>query len=152
MDQAVSRPSGAALVEPSRAALDASVERRVPSNGRILIVEDEAGLAEVLSLHLEAAGYETEVCQDGLAALYAVERRPPSLVVLDLHVPQISGFRLMQLLKQRGGLRVPVVVTTALSFQEAEDAVRSGADDFMTKPFMPDELVTRVGRLLARVR
>ena len=145
MDQAVLRPSSAAVAERAHAG--------APRAARILIVEDETGLAEVLSLHLTAAGYETVVCHDGLAALYEVERAAPNLVVLDLHVPQISGFRLIQLLKQRGDLpRIPVVVTTALSFQEAEDAVRSGADDFMTKPFMPDELVTRVGRLLERVR
>ena len=147
MDQSVLRRSGAAVTDPERP------DARAPSAGRILIVEDETGLAEVLSLHLEAAGYETVICHDGLTALYEVEREAPSLVVLDLHVPQISGFRLIQLLKQRTGqARIPVVVTTALSFPEAEDAVRSGADDFMTKPFMPDELVTRVGRLLERVR
>ena len=147
----VLRPNSEAVVEP---ALPHSGPSPAPqSAGRVLIVEDEAGLAEVISLHLEAAGYETVVCHDGLAALYEVDRQAPNLVVLDLHVPQISGFRLIQLLKQRGGAtRIPVVVTTALSFQEAEDAVRSGADDFMTKPFMPDELVTRVGRLLERVR
>ena len=147
MDQAVLRPSSAAgtTLEPP-----GSVAR---SAGRVLIVEDEAGLAEILSLHLEAAGYETVVCHDGLSALYEVERAAPNLVVLDLHVPQISGFRLMQLLKQRGGQqRIPVIVTTAPSFPEAEDAVRSGADDFITKPFLPDELVTRVARLLDRVR
>jgi DNA-binding response OmpR family regulator len=147
MDEAVLRPSSAAVVTPTRS------EESTRSPGRVMIVEDEAGLAEVLSLHLEAAGYETVVCHDGLAALYEVEREAPSLVVLDLHVPQISGFRLIQLLKQRGGQpRIPVVVTTALSFQEAEDAVRAGADDFMTKPFLPDELVNRVGRLLDRLR
>ena len=148
MDQAVLRSNSAAVTAPARA------EATVPSAGRILIVEDEAGLAEVLSLHLEAAGYETVICHDGLAALYEVDRLAPSLVVLDLHIPQISGFRLIQLLRQRGGgqPRIPVVVTTALSFPEAESEVRSGADDFMTKPFMPDELVTRVRRLLDRVR
>ena len=146
MDRAVLHPSSAAEVVP------APPEAGARAAGRILIVEDEAGLAEVLSLHLEAAGYETVVCQDGLSALYEAERAVPSLVVLDLHVPQISGFRLIQLLKQRSGPRIPVVVTTALSFQEAEDAVRSGADDFMTKPFLPDELVIRVARLLERVR
>lgn len=145
MDQAVLHPSSAAVAEPAQPG--------ARPRARILIVEDEGGLAELLSLHLEAAGHETVVCQDGLAALYEVDRQAPDLVVLDLHIPQISGFRLMQLLRQRSGMpRIPVVVTTALSFQEAEDAVRLGADDFMTKPFMPDELVTRVGRLLERVR
>ncbi|HEU5315960.1 MAG TPA: response regulator transcription factor [Chloroflexota bacterium] len=148
MVQPVSASSGAATTvqEPPQA--------QVPAHrGRILIVEDEPGLAEVLSLHLEGAGFETTVCHDGLSALFELERGAPSLVLLDLHLPQVSGFRLIQLLKQRADApRVPVMVVTALSFPEAEEAVRAGADDFITKPFLPDEVVTRVERLLERVR
>jgi len=121
--------------------------------GRILIVEDEPGLAEVLSLHLEAAGFETTVCHDGLSAIYELDRTTFRVVLLDLHLPEVSGFRLIQLLKQRADSpRLPVIVITALSFQEAEDVVRAGADDFISKPFMPDEVVSRVERLLDRVR
>ena len=145
MDQPVPTSGTAATTLQERAAL--------APRGRVLVVEDEPGLAEVLSLHLEAAGYETTVCHDGLAALYELDRQAPALVVLDLHLPQVSGFRLIQLLKQRAnGPRIPVMVITALSFPEAEEAVRAGADDFITKPFLPDEVVTRVERLLERVR
>jgi len=123
------------------------------SRGRILIVEDEPGLAEVLSLHLEAAGFETTVCHDGLSAIYELDRATPRVVLLDLHLPEVSGFRLIQLLKQRADSPgLPVIVITALSFQEAEEVVRAGADDFISKPFMPDEVVSRVERLLNRVR
>ena len=125
----------------------------VTSRGRILIVEDEPGLAEVLSLHLEAAGFETTVCHDGLSAIYELDRATPRVVLLDLHLPEVSGFRLIQLLKQRADSPgLPVIVITALSFQEAEDVVRAGADDFISKPFLPDEVVSRVERLLDRVR
>lgn len=118
----------------------------------ILIVEDEPGLAEVLAVHLQAAGYTPLIAHDGLEALYALERVTPCAVLLDLHLPQVSGFRLIQLLKQRSDMpRVPVIVLTALSFEEAQDAVRAGADDFLTKPFLPAEVVTRVGRLLERL-
>jgi DNA-binding response OmpR family regulator len=147
MDQPVPIPQGAAIT------LEERPSARTKPRGRVLIVEDEPGLAEVLSLHLIAAGFETGVCHDGLAALYELERESPSLVLLDLHLPQVSGFRLIQLLKQRADTpRVPVMVITALSFPEAEEAVRAGADDFITKPFLPDEVVTRVERLLERVR
>ena len=123
------------------------------SRGRVLIVEDEPGLAEVLALHLEAVGYEPVVCHDGLSALYEMDRAVPHVVLLDLHLPEVSGFRLIQLLKHRADApRLPVIVITALAFQEAEEAVRAGADDFITKPFMPDEVVTRVDRLIERVR
>jgi len=125
----------------------------VTSRGRILIVEDEPGLAEVLSLHLEAAGFETTVCHDGLSAIYELDRATPRVVLLDLHLPEVSGFRLIQLLKQRADSPgLPVIVITALSFQEAEEVVRAGADDFISKPFLPDEVVSRVERLLNRVR
>ena len=107
------------------------------------MVEDEPGLAEVLAVHLQAGGYHPIVVHDGLEALYALERVTPHAVLLDLHLPQVSGFRLIKLLKQRPDMpRVPVIVLTALSFQEAEDAVRAGADDFLTKPFLPAEVVT----------
>jgi DNA-binding response OmpR family regulator len=87
-----------------------------------------------------------------LEALYALDRITPQAVLLDLNVPQVSGFRLIQLLKQRADTpQVPVVVITALSFQEAEEAVRAGADDFVTKPFLPEEVVGRVDRVIARL-
>ena len=123
-----------------------------PALRSVLIVEDEPGLAEVLAVHLQAAGYQPIIAHDGLEALYALDRLTPHAVLLDLHLPQVSGFRLIQLLKQRPDMpRVPVIVLTALSFQEAEDAVRAGADDFVTKPFLPAEVVTRVDRLLERL-
>src|SRR6266545_1765635 len=122
MGQPVPSTEGAATTLEERSPIPP------PTRGRILIVEDEA-------------------------ALYELERESPTLVLLDLHLPQVSGFRLIQLLKQRADApRVPVMVITALSFPEAEEAVRAGADDFITKPFLPDEVVTRVERLLERVR
>ncbi len=106
----------------------------------------------MLAVHLQAAGYTPLIAHDGLEALYALDRVTPRAILLDLHLPQVSGFRLIQLLKQRSDMpRVPVIVLTALSFEEAQDAVRAGADDFLTKPFLPAEVVTRVGRLLERL-
>jgi DNA-binding response OmpR family regulator len=120
--------------------------------GRVLIVDAEYGLPESLALHLSAAGYEPAVVTDGLTALYEVESTRPDVVLLDLYLPQVSGFRLIHLLKQRTGATPPrVIVMTALSFQEAADAFQSGADDFIHKPFLPAEIVTRVDQVLARV-
>jgi DNA-binding response OmpR family regulator len=127
--------------------IEAGVDR-----GTILVVEDEPGLADILAVNLSASGYQPEVVHDGLEALYALDRFTPRAVLLDLHIPQVSGFRLIHLLKQRTDMpNVPVIVITALSFQEAEEVVRAGADDFITKPFHPEEVVTRVERVLARV-
>lgn len=117
----------------------------------VLIVEDEPGLAEVLALNLQASGFETLTAHDGLQALYLLDQSVPDVVVLDLQLPQVSGFRLIQLLRSRTATaRIPIVVITALSFREAEDVVRRGADAFLTKPFVPEEVVNCVERLVAR--
>jgi DNA-binding response OmpR family regulator len=119
------------------------------TKGAVLVVEDEPGLADVLAVHLRAAGYEPVVAPDGLAALHALDRATPAAVVLDLHLPQVSGFRLLEVLKQRPETAgVPVLVLTALSFSEAREVARAGAEAFLTKPFAPSEVVRQVARLL----
>ena len=118
---------------------------------KVLIIEDEAGLAEVLALNLQASGFETVTAHDGLQALYLLDRSVPDVVVLDLQLPQVSGFRLIQLLRSRTDTAtIPIVVITALSFREAEDVVRRGADAFLTKPFVPEAVVKCVERLVSR--
>jgi DNA-binding response OmpR family regulator len=109
----------------------------------ILVVEDDPPFAELLQLHLVAAGYGARVVTDGLAALWAFEEERPALVTLDLALPAISGFRLVRLFKRRRP-EIPVLVVTALAFEEAEDTAYAGADDFLTKPFDPDQLVQKV--------
>ena len=117
--------------------------------GPVLVVEDEAGLAEVLALHLGAAGYAPVVAPDGLAALHALDGPPPRAILLDLDLPQVSGFRLLEVLRQRPALAgVPVLVLTALSFAEARGVARSGVADFVTKPYDPGAIVRRLDRLL----
>ena len=149
------------MVESARAQpeLDASVglgthdRSGSGAKGTVLVVEDEPGLAEVLAVHLAAAGYAPVVARDGLEALAALERAAPAAVLLDLQLPRVSGFRLLQLLRPGGGApRVPVVVLSALSFGEARDALRAGADAFLTKPFRPAEAVAQAERLIAAAR
>jgi DNA-binding response OmpR family regulator len=116
--------------------------------GAVLVVEDEPGLADVLAVHLRAAGYAPVVAPDGLAALHALDRAPPVAIVLDLRLPHVSGFRLLDLVKQRPETAgVPVLVLTALSFSEAREVARAGADAFLTKPFDPAEVARQVERL-----
>jgi DNA-binding response OmpR family regulator len=116
---------------------------------RLLLVEDEPGLAEVLALHLRWAGCDVDVAGDGLEALYALERARPDAVLLDLELPRVSGFRVLQLLKGDGATAaIPVLVLTALSFQEAREVAQAGADDFLTKPVAPRTVVARVWQLL----
>lgn len=117
--------------------------------GSVLVAEDEPGLADVLALHLRAAGYDPVVAPDGLEALHALDRPIlPVAIVLDLHLPRVSGFRVLEVLKQRPETAgIPVLVLTALSFAEVRGVARAGVDDFLTKPFHPTEVVRRVERL-----
>ncbi len=116
---------------------------------RVLVVDDDATVAEVLLTYLERAGYEVEHAADGPTALAAAEQRPPDLVVLDLMLPGIDGLEVCRRLRERGP--VPIVMLTALG--EESDRVlglEMGADDYVTKPFSPRELVLRVGSVLRR--
>jgi len=117
----------------------------------VLLIEDEPGLAEILALNLRLAGYQVETALDGLTAWQRFEADPPDVVVLDLGLPAISGFRLLQLM--RDSTPSPsVIVITALDFEEAEEVASYGVDGFMTKPFEPKALVRQVEYALARRR
>ena len=117
----------------------------------VLLIEDEPGLLEILALNLRAAGYQVETAQDGLVAWQRFEAAPPDVVVLDLGLPTMSGFRLLELIRDSAS-SPPVIVITALSFEEAEEVVARGVDGFMTKPFEPRALVRQVEYVLARRR
>lgn len=122
-----------------------------PSKPKILIVEDEPGMAEILRLNLQASNYGVVVAADGLRALQVFESEAPDLVTLDLDVPKVSGYRLIRLFKQAGSSSpVPVIVITASDYEEAEEVVDAGADDFITKPFDPAELVEKIDYVLSR--
>jgi len=117
---------------------------------RVLIVEDNRDIAYGLRNNLEIEGYEVEVAEDGPAGLAAARRDPPALVVLDLMLPEMDGFRVLRALRQEGQ-RMPVLVLTARG--EEADKVRGlklGADDYITKPFGLLELLARVEALLRR--
>lgn len=124
-----------------------------PRRPKILIVEDEPGMVEILRLNLQASNYGVVVAGDGLKALQVFESEEPDLVTLDLDVPKVSGYRLIRLFKQAGQSQpVPVIVITASDYEEAEEVVDAGADDFITKPFDPAELIEKIGFVLSRRR
>ncbi len=114
----------------------------------ILIVEDEADLAELMRVNLVAAGYRVLVASNGEQGLDLFRQDQPDLVTLDLKLPDVSGFRLLDLFKRTIPDTTPVIVVTALDYAEAGQVVRAGADDFITKPFDPDELIARIHYLL----
>ncbi len=117
-----------------------------------LIVDDDITVRDVVTRYLDRAGYRVDVAGDGEAALRAVAERLPDVVVLDLMLPRLGGLEVCRRLR-RDSVGVPIVMLTALG--EEEDRVLGlelGADDYVTKPFSPRELVLRVASVLRRSR
>ena len=115
----------------------------------ILIVEDEPGIADTLQYALRTEGFEPAWCGSAEAALAAVAARTPALVVLDVGLPDMSGFELFKRLRER--LDVPVVFLTARGDEiDRVVGLELGADDYVPKPFSPRELVARVRSVLRR--
>ncbi len=120
---------------------------------RVLLVEDEAPIREMLEFVLEQSGFETVQAEDYQVALDQVKEPYPDLILLDWMLPGGSGVQLAKKLKQHEFTRhIPIIMLTARG--EEEDKVRgldSGADDYITKPFSPKELVARIKAVMRRV-
>jgi DNA-binding response OmpR family regulator len=116
---------------------------------RVLVVDDDPTVSEVVVSYLQRAGHDVELAADGMAALALAEANPPDLVVLDLMLPGLDGLEVCRRLRARTD--VPVVMLTALG-DEADRVLglEVGADDYVTKPFSPRELVLRVNSVLRR--
>jgi two-component system, OmpR family, phosphate regulon response regulator PhoB len=120
----------------------------------ILVVEDEPPLQKLLAYNLAAAGFEVAQAYDGEEAVVMLDERTPDLVLLDWMLPQLSGLELCRRLRRRQATaHVPIIMLTARG--EEPDRLRgleTGADDFITKPFSPAELIARIRAVLRRVR
>ena len=117
----------------------------------ILVVEDEPAVAEVVSLYLRRAGYAVRVAETGPAALREFDMQPPNLIVLDVMLPGLDGWAITRHVRERGD--VPIIMLTARSQETDRIAgLEMGADDYVTKPFSPQELVSRVRAVLRRSR
>lgn len=118
----------------------------------ILVVDDEASVVEVVSLYLQRDGFQVRVARDGRQALDALRERLPALVVLDVMLPQVDGLEIVRRLREDPTSDVPVILLTARS-QEVDRiyGLELGADDYVTKPFSPAELASRVKAVLRRV-
>ena len=118
---------------------------------RVLVVDDEPTIGDVLSRYLERAGFQTEIAADGPQAIAMSARHPPDLVVLDIMLPGIDGLEVMRRLHEHADPRPAVILLTAKG-EESDRIVglRRGADDYVVKPFSPDELVARVQAVLRR--
>ena len=122
------------------------------SKTHILVVDDEPNIREVVELYLRREGYDVEVTADGAAALVALERKLPDLVVLDLMLPEIDGLQIARILRQ-GDTDIPIIMLTAKGDESDRiTGLELGADDYVTKPFSPRELTARVKAVLRRVQ
>ena len=125
-----------------------------PATGeRVLVVDDEADIVALVAYHLAKSGYRVSTASTGLDALEAARRERPALVVLDLMLPGLSGYEVLEQLRASDSTRdIAVLMLTAR--REEHDRIRGltlGADDYLTKPFSPQELVLRVAAILRRV-
>ncbi len=116
---------------------------------RVLVVDDEPNIVEVVSSYLERAGFDPVAAATGRLALEAFEKTSPALVILDLMLPDISGEDVCRRLRARS--RVPIIMLTArVEDAEAVRGLDLGADDYVTKPFSPRQLMARVDAVLRR--
>jgi two-component system phosphate regulon response regulator PhoB len=124
------------------------------SGERILVVDDEPDIVALVAFHLVKAGYRVSTAGSGPDALNQARQDLPSLIILDLMLPGMSGFEVLEALRSDDATRgVAVLMLTAR--REEPDRIRGlslGADDYLTKPFSPQELVLRVGAILRRVQ
>jgi DNA-binding response OmpR family regulator len=120
----------------------------------VLVVEDDADIAQLLAHYLEKAGFSTEVLSSGRDALAAIAARPPDLLILDLMLPQVDGLEVCRITRSnQATTSIPIIMLTARG-EESDRIVglELGADDYIAKPFSPNELVARVRALLRRAK
>ncbi|GAA1779582.1 response regulator transcription factor [Agromyces lapidis] len=116
---------------------------------RVLLVDDDPTVSEVASSYLRASGFVVDEASDGFAALHSVESHAPDLVVLDRMLPGIDGLEVFRRLREQTA--APVILLTALGSEDDRIAgLEAGADDYLTKPFSPRELVLRAQSVLRR--
>ena len=123
-------------------------------NAKILIVEDERDIVELLRYNLQEAGFETDYVRNGADALHRAVEQSPDLILLDLMLPEVDGFIVCRLLKNDPRTKnIPIVMVTAKT--EERDRITGlelGVDDYITKPFSPKEVVLRVSAVLRRIQ
>ncbi len=116
---------------------------------KIMLVEDEPSIAEVVTLYLKRAGYQVMAFDDGAAALEQLKQKMPDLLILDLMVPNVDGYEITRWLRDRSD--VPIIMLTARRSEADRIAgLEMGADDYVVKPFSPQELVSRVRAVFRR--
>lgn len=123
-------------------------------DAKILIVEDEGDIVDLLRYNLQEAGFETDYARNGAGALERAVAHPPDLILLDLMLPEVDGLIVCRLLKNDPRTKnIPIVMVTAkVEERDRVAGLELGADDYITKPFSPREVVLRVSAVLRRLQ
>jgi len=126
----------------------------MPDAAKVLIIEDEADIQQLLSHHFQQAGFRTELSNNGAEGLKKAREKKPNLIILDLMLPGMNGLEVCRSLKNDAGTKsIPVIMLTAKG-EEIDKVVgfELGADDYLTKPFSPRELLLRAKAVLRRIQ
>jgi len=123
-----------------------------PNTTRILIAEDERDIRELIKITLGFAGYQVIATNNGEEAVQAALREIPDLILLDVRMPRMTGYEACQKLKEQESMRnIPIIFLSAKGQEsEVKMGLDSGAEEYILKPFSPDELVTRIKAILIK--
>ena len=121
-------------------------------SAKIMIVEDDPDICEILSFNLDQQGYDVEIFHNGQKAMDSLQTTPPNLILLDLMLPGLNGMEFTRLIRTDDNLKnLPIIMITARSEEiDVLHGLEQGADDYITKPFRPKEVIARVKALLRR--
>ncbi len=122
------------------------------SQGLIMIVDDEIGVRELLTDALRLSGFETIEAKDGMSALTVLRKAKPDLLIIDINMPIMDGFELLERLRESGNSAPAIMLTARGDRQDVAKGLRLGADDYVTKPFGLEELILRVQAVLRRTK
>lgn len=119
---------------------------------RVLVVDDDSAIRELITTRLDLAGFDTRTARDGSHALQRLMEFRPEAMVLDINMPVMDGFGVLKAMRARGDTsRVPILVLTARNaVEDVREAIALGARDYLSKPFRDDLMIQRVNRLFAR--
>ncbi len=124
-----------------------------PQGTRILVVDDQPELAELIKTVLGEEGYEVSVCTDGRAAIQAIEKEMPAALILDIMMPKMNGVEVCKILRSKSEYNNTLIIfLTALSDESSQiKGLETGADDYVNKPISPKVLVSRVNAIFRRI-
>ena len=122
------------------------------TKAHVLVVDDEEGVRELLGDALRVAGYSVSSAPDGMSALTALRTTPADLLVIDINMPVMDGFELLEQLRKKGDFTPALMLSARGDKTDITKGLRLGADDYVTKPFGLEELLLRVGAILRRTK